>query len=213
MSIKLGTITLNDLRLFFSEINAATISSKDLIKDTFVLPPGSEAKVQEILEKLRSPTNLLVWGSRGVGKTLFLKKAYYDLVDSTNNSILPIFIDLNKVHHLTESLTKSTKLSDAERLPLQNQLLERYYKMMIYRGVLECFRNRNMDNKVLDFLRALLGSEFSKNKKIEDMKSYLEQEIIALGSPFSPKSLCEYCMWSHRGRPRPKRFRQLADSL
>src|SRR5271157_3759239 len=189
MPDKVEIVTLNDLRLFFGEINAATIGSKDLVQDTFVFPPGREDKVQIILEELRAPTNLLVWGSRGVGKTLFLKKTYYDLLDAKNQDILPIFVDLNKVHHLTETLTKSTKLSDAERLPLQNELLERYYRMMIYRGVLECFRNRNMDNQVLDFLRSLLGTGFSKNKKIEDIKSYLEQEIIALGSPFSSQEL------------------------
>jgi hypothetical protein len=189
MGKKLEIVTLDDIRLFFDDINAATISSKDLVQDTFIFPPGHEDKVQEILEKLRSPTNLLVWGSRGVGKTLFLKKTYYDLLDANNKSVLPLFIDLNQVHHLTESLSTSTTLSDANRLPLQNHLLERYYKMMIYRGVLEFFRNRSMDDKVLDFLQALLGSSINKNKEIRDLKSYLEQEIIALGSPFSSQEL------------------------
>ncbi|HMF33768.1 MAG TPA: hypothetical protein VKK79_20250 [Candidatus Lokiarchaeia archaeon] len=182
-------VTLNDVRQFFGESNAATIGSKDLIQDTFIFPPGREDKIQEILDKLQSPTNLLVWGSRGVGKTLFLKKTYYDLLDAKNKTIMPIFIDLNKVYHLADSLAKSTKLTEAERLPLQNQLLERYYRMMIYRGVLECLRNRNLDNKVFDFLKSMLGSNFSKNQKIDDIKGYLEQEIIALGSPFSAQDL------------------------
>ncbi|HME53844.1 MAG TPA: hypothetical protein VKM55_16570 [Candidatus Lokiarchaeia archaeon] len=180
-------VTLNDVRQFFAESNAATIGSKDLIQDTFIFPPGREDKIDEILDKLRSPTNLLLWGSRGVGKTLFLKKTYFDLLDSKNKSILPIFIDLNKVYHLSDSLAKASALSDADRIPLQNQLLERYYRVMIYRGVLECMKDRGLDNKVVDFLRSLFGSK--ETRKIDDIKSYLETEIIALGTPFSAQDL------------------------
>jgi hypothetical protein len=189
MSSKLDPITLNIVRSYFAESNAAQIGSKDLIQDTFIYPPGREDKIQEILDKLQSPTNLLVWGTRGVGKTLFLKKTYYDLLDSKNKSILPMFIDLNKVYHLSDSLAKASALSDADRIPLQNQLLERYYRVMIYRGVLECMRDRGLDNKVVDFLRSLFGSK--ETKKIDDIKTYLESEIIALGSPFSAQDLAK----------------------
>ena len=186
---KLGIVTLNDVRAFFTESNAAMIGSKDLIQDTFVYPPGKEDKITEILDKLSSPTNLLVWGTRGVGKTLFMKKTYYDLLDQKNTTVMPIYIDLNKVYHLAESLYKASTLNDADRLPLVNQLLERYYRIMIYRGVLECLRNRNLDNKVFDFLKSLLGSEFTKKNKITEIKTFLETEIFKLGSPFSTQEL------------------------
>lgn len=189
MADKLDRVTLNDVRQFFSESNAATIMSKDLIQDTFIYPPGRENEVQEILDKLSSPTNLLVWGTRGVGKTLFMKKTYYTLLDSKNKTIMPIFIDLNKVYHLSAALEKTGKLNAGDRIPLQNQLLERYYRIMIYRGVLECLRNRGLDNKVTDFLKSLFGSDFSKNKKIDDIKTYLETEILSLGTPFSAQDL------------------------
>ncbi len=186
---KFEVVTLNDVRAFFTESNAAMIGSKDLIQDTFVYPPGKEGKITEILDKLSSPTNLLVWGTRGVGKTLFMKKTYYDLLDQKNKAVMPIFIDLNKVYHLAESLYKASVMSDADRLPLVNQLLERYYRIMIYRGVLECLRNRNLDNKVFDFLKSLLGSEFTKKNKITEIKTFLETEIFKLGSPFSTQEL------------------------
>jgi hypothetical protein len=76
-----------------------------------------------------------------------------------------------------------------ERLPLQNQLLEHYIRVMIYRGVLECLRNRNLENKLLDALKTLLGIDFSKKQKIAEVRQFLEKEIIYLSAPFSAQEL------------------------
>src|SRR5271157_1337542 len=186
---KLEIVTLNDVLQYFAENNAATIGSQDLIQDTFIFAPGNEDKIQEILDKMWSPTNLLIWGTRGVGKTLFLKKTYYDLLDEKNKHVMPIFIDLNKVYHFADSLANSSFLSEKERGPLQNELLEYYIRVMIYRGFLECLRNRNLDNKLLDFLKTLLGIDFSKKQKISEIRGFLEKEIIYLGAPFSAQDL------------------------
>ncbi|MFX0125555.1 MAG: hypothetical protein ACFFAE_18175 [Candidatus Hodarchaeota archaeon] len=93
-------VTLGVLAPNFRTRNANSYTTKEEIDSNFNIPQDQlKLEFQSLYHQIKSFDNTLIFGARGAGKTLYLKKAKFDYLHS-NEGILPIYIDLTHIREL-----------------------------------------------------------------------------------------------------------------
>ncbi len=99
--VKLGVLVPN-----FSTRNANNYTTKEEVYSNFNIPQEQlESEFMNLYHRIQNFDNTLIFGARGVGKTLYLKKVKFDYLYS-NEGILPIYIDLTHIRELFKAMTK-----------------------------------------------------------------------------------------------------------
>lgn len=92
----------------FVNNNASTLNSDTEINNNFNFHPNLEKAFLKIFDSVKDFDNTIMYGARGVGKTLFLKKIKQYYLNK-KNGVLPLFIDLSDLriilhHYKNENL-------------------------------------------------------------------------------------------------------------
>ena len=181
--------TLYNLKKVFDNLNAGVLSHKDQVNSEFVKPPGSRSsEFNDIVKRFMEVSRDKIWGTRGVGKTIFLKKAFFNLIE--DDEVLPIYLDLNKAFHI---INKLKHLEDSRRIHLESKIIDKYYRLMIYKSLLHTLncKNQNQSDLVdylLKFFSNLCGVNF-KDHQLELIIEQINEQISNLSNPFKTRDI------------------------
>ncbi|PWI48180.1 hypothetical protein CEE45_07680 [Candidatus Heimdallarchaeota archaeon B3_Heim] len=144
-------VLLKELKPKFTARNANSISTKEDVDNNFNIPKGSLASRFHILyDRVKDYDNSIIFGARGVGKTLYLKKAKFDYLYS-KEGILPIFIDLSDIRETFKAADQIGLDTVQRRL-----LFHRYLRFLIILEITNMYKSY-IDTKSKSFWNRFKG--------------------------------------------------------
>lgn len=143
-------------------------------------------KLDNLYQKLSRDTHHIIFGQRGVGKTLYLKKIKYDYLYNEEFEILPLFVDLTQMRDF---------LKDLDKIDLSNEikviLFKFYFKFLLISDLLKISKEyialndngnfKKMKKKIETFLREIIGLE----RLDISTEEYLDETIKNFKNPIN----------------------------